>query len=271
MGYRTIYIDMVFLVNFMMDLLLLSLLKGILRKDSKKIRLCAGALAGALWACGAVLTVAPGWAKLAGSLAAAMAMTAIAFQERNIKAIFFMSFLLLCLSFYLSGLTELIYNHTGAGCYMQEENVPSCILFPLISAGSAAVWKGGRLFWEYQGTERQVCRAALTHQGKTIVLRGFVDTGNRLYDPYQGRPVHIVQEESLKELLLQEQKFLYVPYHSVGKPDGLLKSFTAEELQIVCSGKLLRQKRPLIALSPDMLNRQDRYQMILHPDPFFMP
>ena len=32
-------------------------------------------------------------------------------------------------------------------------------------------------------------------------LTGFVDTGNQLYDPYQGRPVQIVWEESLKGFL----------------------------------------------------------------------
>ena len=61
MGYETIYIDMVFLVNFMMDLLLLSLVQMTLRRDSGWMRLCAGALAGAVWACLAVLMAMPQW------------------------------------------------------------------------------------------------------------------------------------------------------------------------------------------------------------------
>ena len=89
MFYETVYIDLVFLVNFMMDLLLLSLLRGILRKACRWSRLCAGALAGAVWACVAVTVVMPGWMELTGSAAAAMGMTALAFRERNIKAIFF--------------------------------------------------------------------------------------------------------------------------------------------------------------------------------------
>ena len=259
---------MVFLVNFMMDLLLLSLLKGLLRKDSRWHWLCAGASAGAFWACGAVLTAMPGWMELTGSMAAAMAMTAVAFRERSLKAIFFMSFFLLALSFYLSGLTNLVYYHTGAGYYMQREGIPSYLLFPVIGVGSVAVKKGGQMFWRYQGIQRQLCQVTLSHDGKNIALKGFVDTGNCLYDPYQGRPVHIVQEASLKSFLPQDQTYLYVPYHSVGEPNGLMKGFAADEMIVTLSGQVYRQQRPMIALSPNMVNSSERYQMILHPDMF---
>jgi len=266
MFYETVYIDLVFLVNFMMDLLLLSLLRGILRKACRWSRLCAGALAGAVWACVAVTAVMPGWMELTGSAAAAMGMTALAFRERNIKAIFFMSFFLLGLSFFLSGLVNLVYYHTGAGYYMQRGGVPSYILFPVIGIGGAAVRKGGKLFWRYQSVQRQLCRVTLYYRGKSIGLTGFVDTGNQLYDPYQGRPVQIVWEDSLKGFFPEDQNFLYVPYHSVGKTDGLLKGFTADEIVLVLSERVFRRYKPFIALSPDPLNRQGRYQMILHPD-----
>ena len=265
---ETVYIDMVFLVNFMMDLLLLSLLTEILRKDGRWRGLCVGALAGAVWACVAVTAVMPGWMELFGSMTAAMGMTALAFRERSIKAVFFMSFSLLGLSFFLSGLVNLVYYHTGAGYYMQKGGVPSYLLFPVIGIGSVAVRRGAKLFWRYQGVQRQLCRVTLAYRGKHIGLTGFVDTGNRLYDPYQGRPVQIVWEESLKEFLPEGQKFLYVPYHSVGKADGLLKGFTADEIVIVHGEQVFRQQKPFIALAREPLNRQGRYQAILHPDLF---
>lgn len=268
MFYETVYIDMVFLVNFMMDLLLLSLLAGILRREGRWRGLCAGALAGAVWACLAVVVVLPGWMEFFGSMAAALGMTALAFRERNITAIFFMSFSLLGLSFFLSGLVNLVYYHTGAGYYMQKGGVPSYLLFPVIGIGSVAIQKGAKQFWRYQGVQRQLCQVTLSHQGKHIGLTGLVDTGNQLYDPYQGRPVQIAWEESLKEFLPKDQKFLYVPYHSVGKPDGLLKGFTADEIVVARSEQLFRQQKPFVALSPEPLNRQGRYQMILHPDLF---
>lgn len=268
MFYETVYIDMVFLVNFMMDLLLLSLLGGILRKDSRWHWLCAGALAGAVWACAAVIVAMPGWMELFGSAAAALGMTALAFRERSMRAIFFMSFSLLGLSFFLSGLVNLVYYHTGAGYYMQKGGIPSYILFPVIGIGSVVIKKGATLFWRYQGVQRQLCRVTLVYQGKHAGLTGFVDTGNQLYDPYQGRPVQIVWEEGLKGFLPQDQKFLYVPYHSVGKTDGLLKGFTADEIVVVCSEQVFRQQKPFVALSPEPLNRRNRYQVILHPELF---
>lgn len=119
MFYETVYIDMVFLVNFMMDLLLLSLLAGILRREGRWRGLCAGALAGAVWACLAVVAVLPGWMEFFGSMAAALGMTALAFRERNITAIFYELFSAGAV-FFLSGLVNLVYYHTGAGYYMQK-------------------------------------------------------------------------------------------------------------------------------------------------------
>lgn len=266
MGVRTIYIDMVFLVNFMMDLLLLSLLQSVLLKKSRWYRLCLGAAAGAVWACGAVVIIMPGWLELAGSMTAAMAMTAVGFGEKEIRTVFCMSFALLCLSCFLSGLVRLIYEHTGAGYFMQAGGVPSFLLFPVIGAGAVMVRKGAQVFWRYQGIQRQLCRVTITHQGKTIALSGLVDTGNRLYEPYGGRPVHIVETDCVRSMLPPEQRFLSVPYHSVGTAGGMLQCFVAQEMLIDLSGKVFRQEKPVVALSPNGLNGRRRYQMIVHPD-----
>ncbi len=268
MGYGTVYIDMVFLVNFMMDLLLLSLVQAVLGRDSGWRRLCGGALAGAVWACLAVLTELPRWMEGAGSLAAALAMTAFAFGEKRMKAVFFMSFFLLGLSFYLSGMVNLVYFHSGAGYYMQAGGVPSFILLPVIAAGSVSVWKGAGWFWRYQGTQRQLMRAALVCSGAEITLTGLADTGNRLYEPYQGRPVHIAQEDSLRGFLPEGQRFFYVPYHSVGNAQGLMKAFTADRMILTCRHRVYRCEKPVIGLAPNSLDCQGRYQLILHPDIF---
>ena len=266
MGYETIYIDMVFLVNFMMDLLLLSLVQMTLRRDSGWMRLCAGALAGAVWACLAVLMAMPQWMEWAGSLASALMMTVLAFKVRRVKAAFFMSFFLLGLSFYLSGMVNLVYYHSGAGYYLQAGGVPSYILLPVIAIGSGLIWKAADWFWRYQSVQRQLFRVVLTCHGKSACLSGFVDTGNQLYEPYQGRPVHIAEEESLKDLLAGGQQFLYVPYHSVGNEAGLMKIFTAEEMILSGRQQVYRYEHPVIGLSPNRLNGQGRYQIILHPD-----
>jgi len=265
-----IYIDMVFIVNYMMDFLLLSLLKEILQKDSGIWRRCVGAAVGALWACLAVMMPLPGFMQLAGSLGIAAGMVAVAFRERGADTLFFSAIGLLFLSMTLSGLVSLVSRFTGLGYAMELSGVPSWFLLPVLAGGMMAVVRISRNFWRYQGTKRQLWKATLKKGGKELTLTGFVDTGNRLYEPYRGRPVHIVSADCLGDFLAgnlaEDQGFLYIPYHSVGNAGGLLKGFQADEMILYRQGCRVDTKKPVVAITKESLDCHGMYQMLLHPD-----
>lgn len=113
----------------------------------------------------------------------------------------------------------------------------------------------------------------ITIAGETYTVTAITDTGNNLYDPLSGLPVHIVEQKKIlkkdqKELLLtkEPERITFVPYSSLGNPHGLLTVLRAEELMILDNGKKMELKDQKIGLTDQKLDRSGRWQMLLHPD-----
>ena len=73
----------------------------------------------------------------------------------------------------------------------------------------------------------------LYFNNKKIRLNGFLDTGNKLKDPYSGKPIIIVNEKRIKQ---PSDKFFLVPMKTVGG-ESFIKCFKIDELEIVGIGK----------------------------------
>ena len=59
-------------------------------------------------------------------------------------------------------------------------------------------------------------------------LNGYLDTGNKLVDPYTGKPIILV---SKKNITYQPKKFILVPYNTIDN-EGILCCFRPEKLYI---------------------------------------
>ncbi len=109
----------------------------------------------------------------------------------------------------------------------------------------------------------------LTNQ-KTMLLAGFLDTGNLLTDPIMKKPVHIIQEELLKEALTKEQlPIRYIPFHSLGREDGLLPVVTLKAMYVKRQGEGADAipdfvDGPVFGLAKEKLFQNRDYQVILN-------
>jgi stage II sporulation protein GA (sporulation sigma-E factor processing peptidase) len=62
---------------------------------------------------------------------------------------------------------------------------------------------------------------------KIITLNAFLDTGNKLVDPYKGYPIILVNEDKIKD----NYNYIYVPYNTISS-DGLLKCIKPKKIYI---------------------------------------
>lgn len=113
----------------------------------------------------------------------------------------------------------------------------------------------------------------LTYGGKSLRLTALEDTGNGLRDPVTGRPVLVVDAEIAQKLtgLTQQQLrspvssvaqsvipgLRLIPYRAVGQPCGLLLALRIPEVRI---GKW--KGSSLVAFAPDGLSREGAYQAL---------
>lgn len=256
--YYELYIDIFFIVNFMMDVCILLVAKKILKCPATYKTVGLGACLGAFMTCVVMMLPIKGsflkFMIFHGLISILMIKTGlrIKWDRGFLKAymtVYFTTFL-------IGGIFSCISQ------YMREGSL--FFAFALIS-----YW-GAKGIWEwiyYQGKCRNTCCEVLLCQGqKQLRVNAIWDTGNRLRDYVTGKPVNIVSKTVAgmlwKELPLDGLR--YIPYHTIGKREGILPMLVLDEMVLYLEEEV-RIKRPLIAICEEQEN-MGKYEMILNSD-----
>lgn len=103
----------------------------------------------------------------------------------------------------------------------------------------------------------------LIHNGKEYVVCVLFDTGNRLLSPYTGEAVAVISDALATKLALEEaeQAPIYIPYHSIGG-GGIMPAYRLERLSI--AGKTVATHF-LCAVSKGLQAEQE-IQMIMNTE-----
>ena len=118
----------------------------------------------------------------------------------------------------------------------------------------------------------QVFQVDVMHHGKTWELSGYWDSGNLLQDPYNGKPVNILQARLAEQIFSEPSDHMrLIPYCSLGNTNGLLSVYNAEKMYIyqgkerfvvepavfgVAEAGLLEGKEYDVILQASMLERE---------------
>ena len=86
-----------------------------------------------------------------------------------------------------------------------------------------------------------------TYKEKTYTLKAFLDTGNKIKDPYKKRSVFIY----FLDFPINDEDIIYVPYQTIGT-NGLIKCIKPEYLEL--DGKELDSSKYLVGKSREKLN-----------------
>ena len=262
----TVYLDLLFGLNTLINYLLLRGSAALGGYPAKPGRLAAAAGLGGLYAVAAVL---PGLQGLQGMAfqaicAGLMLLAAFGWKRNTVKqGLFFFA-----LSFALSGAVLLAVQIVEPDCMFlggrayYAVSTPALLLLSGLSYALAAVVLAGC----GAHTGGDIVTVRLTLDGRQISLRALRDTGNTLRDPLTGQPVLIVSRRALPRLLpgltqtetlddpagllpalswqYPKLRFCLVPYRAVGVETGLL-------LAVRCRLQEGKHSRPaLAAFSP---------------------
>ncbi len=119
-------------------------------------------------------------------------------------------------------------------------------------------------------------------EGKSIEIKGMLDTGNALLDPITLFPVVVVEYDCIKEILPEElsgflkegndlncninrrylNRIRLIPYNSVGTSD-ILKGFRPDYVKINGTEKEIRDV--VVAVIYDKLSKNNEFDAILNP------
>lgn len=79
--------------------------------------------------------------------------------------------------------------------------------------------------------QKNMGEASVIHQGKRVTIRILYDSGNQLISPYTGERVAVISQELAEKLeIMQNQNPVYIPYHSIGG-SGVLPAYRIERME----------------------------------------
>ena len=259
--YYELYVDVLFLVNFMMDYILLLIVRKMMKCTATHRRICIGAAVGSLLTCLVVILPIP-YAIIKLILFHVLVNTCMIRVGLKIKTIrsFLKAIIMLYIgSFLLGGIMEVFRPYIRVGS-----------LFLLIAIVGyylvMAIWR----FLSYMQRWNQCHYTVELYLGnKKYQIKGMIDTGNGLRDPISGTPVNILDRHTARTLFGEEhlKDVRYIPYQSIGKKAGVLPAVQFERMCILKDTECWVE-RPLIAISEETISKGGEYEMILNPNLF---
>lgn len=280
----TVYLDIIFFINFIADLMVLFLTGVILKHKIVFWRLLAGASFGAgmllPFVCFPHLLM--GKTGIAVCVGISMGAIVISFGRKNGN---FMKtwFLSTTIMFLLGGIMNYFKR-------IMDNTFIQLSVWMILFTGSA--FCGLVMLHFLKRTiqkEDNLYLIKIRYENQVAMDRVYLDTGNMLWDPLFYKPVIMLSEKFVKRCITKEEEeiveeykekgrldfekilacstqrkacFHEIAYQSVGNPSGKLLCFLVEEVQIGGSDHVLK-KQP-VAIGPSFLFEGKEYQGLLH-------
>lgn len=255
--YYELYIDVFFLVNFMMDIFILLVAKKILKCPATYRNISLGAFTGAALTCAILLMQIPAgvirFMILHGLIS--ILMTRIGLRIRFHHG-FLQAYIVMYISAFLIG---------GVFSCMKQYVRESVTFFSAawISYGLAiGIW---RIIILQGRTRSSSCEVLLINSERQIKIKAIIDTGNRLFDDITGKPVSIITRQIANELWkeLPESGLRYIPYRTIEGNGGVLPLLMVEKVCLYQEREIWLSK-VLIAICENDICKGE-YEMILNP------
>ncbi len=222
----TIYIDLVIFINFLMDFYILSGVKFLLKLKTKIYKIILGSLIGSL----SILIL---FFKLNTfevniiKIIISIFMVLISFGRNNFFNKFFYLYII---SIILGGSIYLINDSLGyevnGFLFINKGYSLNLIIILLISP--LIIFLYIREFLKQKKLLNTTYNVIIKLKNKKLNITGFLDTGNKLIDPYFHRPIILLNK---KYIDLRGEKIIYIPFNSLNN-NGLLKCIKCEYILI---------------------------------------
>lgn len=252
-----LYLDLIFFINFAFDFLLLLTVKIILKRNIKLIRILLGSLLGAL-SIFLLFMKLNSFSLFLFKLVISIFMIIITFgikdKEYFMKNFLYLYFVSIVLGGFLYFLnTEFSYKNVGLIFFHNGFSINLIVLLLLSPFILYLYIKQAKELKIINSYHYQV---SFFYKRKKYTYSAYLDTGNKLYDPYFHKPIIILYDKSFKI-----DKPIYIPYTTVDNT-GLLKAFKTNKL--IIDNKEIN-KKTIIALTNKPFSI-DGVDMLLHKD-----
>lgn len=260
-----IYIEKIFALNLMMNLYLLKLTAGALKKPVCPKRLILGSFLGSAGYC--ILLVLPRISytlkMMAGMLPVGMLMVKLGLKTKSGKELLYGTGWMFTFAFFLGGFIIFlkgklpgIYRYAQTGMVVAGGGL---IGYELLEAGMKKLRRR---------SQTRFCRVRLETDRGRMEISALVDTGNGLTDPVSHKPVAVLEADIWQDMSkwMRPEKYRVIPYHSIGKEHGILEAYEMDGFEVISDTSIKKQSNVVLAIFKGKLSKSGGYQMILPPE-----
>lgn len=224
-----VYIDLLIIVNFIFDFILLSATNYILKRSVKFYRLIAGSIIGTLSVLFLFLPLSS-FTLFMLKIVTSIFMVLTTFSYHSAEY-FKKNFIYLYISSIILGgimyLLDIMLNYNNSGLVFTNNNLSLNFIVLLVL--------GPIIFYYYLKEHKNYKLNIQLHQQVTITINkkdytydAYIDTGNKLKDPYKKRNIILIYDKKLK---LKYENSILVPYNTLDN-NGLIKCQKPDKVKI---------------------------------------
>lgn len=254
---KVIYLDEFFVINFIMDFIVLCITKKICKFAATYLQILLSATFGALWS--VIVLIVPENIKGAVNICTYILISALMIRicagKCNFKELIRGTAILFGVTFCMAGSIYMIYYYTYAGYWIRMNLLSDTELLMFTALSVVIVGMIIKQIMVRIVYGESECLVKIIFNDKCFDLKGYIDTGNVLKDPYFKKSVSIVDLESLnfggdsiRQLILDDielntkVKYHMIPYNSLGCESGMLEVITVDSMYIYTKKKSMHKK-----------------------------
>ncbi len=223
-----IYLDFLLFINMFFDFIILFLVSAILKRNVLILKLIISSFIGSLTIFLLFINI-NSYLLIMLKLIISIIMILISFGFKNIKYFILNLYYFYIISITLGGFLY-FFKLNIYDSFINIYNLLIIILFTLLFL--IVYLKNIK---SIKNNYNDYYKVKLNINNKEFDLSAFLDTGNKVNDPYNGYPVILINEKLVKE----KNNYIYIPYKTISN-DGLLKCIKSNK--IIIDNKIINKK-----------------------------
>jgi stage II sporulation protein GA (sporulation sigma-E factor processing peptidase) len=289
---QTVYIDILFFINLVINYFILLAVTNILHRKDKRLRLFLGACLGAVYS---LFIFFPELSFLYSSVLKfifSVAIVVVAYKFSSIIHLVKLVLAFYIVSIIFGGIIFAMWLFLSPPGMLMKNGVVYVDISPvvLILASAACyiiITLFARFLHKNNGLEA-IYEVEVFLGNVSVKITALLDTGNSLTDSISGLPVIITEFDKIEKLIPKalrqsfkkgiidnpdifvienwQNRFRLIPYGSVGNTGGLLPAFKPDKIVAKSGENKIETSNVLVAVTNKRLTADGRYNMLLNPN-----
>jgi len=273
----TVYVDVLFLLNLIIDYIIISSTAFIINKKNDTPRFLIAATTGALYSTIIFFPQLKILSIVIFKLLVSMLIVFIAFKYQNITSYLKSFFTYYIINFIYGGGMYAFYRFTSLGSKMNYSNgeyyidvsLGAIIILAVVFYFLIKIFS--RILSEKIQTS-VIKQIEIFVNNKSVSVNALIDTGNNLYDPISQQPVILVEKDVIKKIInlntpddykyIKENKMRVIPFFDANGNSNIIYAFKPQRICNTSDKKDI--VNTLIGISEHKLSPDQSYQALMH-------